>query len=138
MLAGSVATLYVLSQMKIDLTGTGAAGRLVRGSGSVFIPETAGAKTHEYEAHLMLPENQRAAVDLVQRLAQERRAGLEIIDLGKVRRFLKRKLADEMGWTEFPVLVAPGGGTLVGSGNFTKRAVSEIIDRTRLLPGSKL
>lgn|SRR5487761_396680 len=117
------ATMYVWSKSEITLTGKGAAGRLTRGYGSEFLPETTGTETPEYETHLALPEDQQAAVNLVQRIARERQVAVKLIDLSRARHFLERRKALERGWMDFPVLVASNGRTLAGSAVFSEETV---------------
>jgi hypothetical protein len=119
------ATLYVWSRKEVIPSDMGTTLRqgLERGYG-------AGVGPDEYETHLVLPEDQQAAVELVQRFASERRLTVELVDLGRARHVLDRRKAHEMGWSEFPVLVSPEGSALVGSASFTEQAVSEALGRT--------
>jgi len=93
----------------------------------------AGEGTHEYETQLALPEDQRAALAMVQRIASQRGIPIEIVDLGELRHLGHRRAARKRGWTNFPVLVGASGEILKGSGAFSDPAVTRTL--TDGLPG---
>jgi hypothetical protein len=92
-----------------------------------------GLRTHMYEKRLRLSEDQRNIRTLVSRLASEMHVPLEVVDLGRLRHVAKRRRAREDGWTEYPVLVGPGGGTLVGSRACSEEAVRRVLRRVGTL-----
>lgn len=112
------ATPFVRSRRKVIPADIGASGRhrLEGGSG-------AGAGEPDYEARLVLAEDQQTVVDRVQRLARICQVPMELTDLGRARHFIERRRALERGWTNFPVLVAASGRTLDGSAAFSDEAV---------------
>jgi hypothetical protein len=115
-------TLFVWSKKQATSANIGTSGRhrLEGGYG-------AGAGEPEYETRPVLPEDQQAVVDLVQRLSQVRKVPVELVDLGRTRHFIERRRALERGWTDFPVLVASDGRTLVGSAAFSDETVTKVL-----------
>jgi hypothetical protein len=115
-------TLYVWRQKQVLPTDMGTSLRhgLERGYG-------AGAGAPEYDVRMVLPEDQQTALELVQRLAGVRGMPVELVDLGRARHVLDRRMARERGWRDFPVLASPDGRTLVGSSSFTESAVTEFL-----------
>ncbi len=86
-----------------------------------------GVGVGEYESHLALPEDQRSVVNLVQRVARARQVTVELLDLSKTGHLLERRRVAKLGWTDFPVLVAAGGVTLVGSAAFSEESVIRVL-----------
>jgi hypothetical protein len=123
------ATLFVWSKREASPSDIGASGRhrLEGGCG-------AGAGEPEYEARLVLPEDQQTVVDLVQRLARVRKVPVELVDLGRARHFIERRRALERGWTDFPVLVAANGRTLAGSAAFSDETVIKVLTDGTYVP----
>lgn len=117
--AGGRATLYIRSQKEVTPTDMGQPGR-VRLS-------MQGVGVGEYESHLALPEDQRSVVNLVQRVARARQVTVELLDLSKTGHLLERRRVAKLGWTDFPVLVAAGGVTLVGSAAFSEESVIRVL-----------
>ena len=87
----------------------------------------AGTGTHAYETGRVLPEEQRVAVDLVERIARVRRVSVQVVDLAEERHFLQRRKAHENGWIKFPVLVSPNGSVLIGAEAFSEEAVTRLL-----------
>jgi hypothetical protein len=87
----------------------------------------AGDATHEYESQLVLPDDQKVAHTLTSRTTAERHEPLEVIDLGQLRHRDARRSVHRRGWTVFPVLPTPDERTLVGSGAFTEKGVTEAL-----------
>ena len=86
----------------------------------------------EYPTSPVLPEDQRATVNLVRRMARERGVPVEVVDLGKTRPVLKRKMVREQGWTDFPVLATSSGRPLVGPRAFGEQAPAPLFAEVAL------
>ncbi len=87
---------------------------------------------HSYRVQWTLPEPQAHVVSVVRGVAAETAIDLEVIDLGQRRHWALRKKAKEQGWREFPVLVGPGGQSLIGSEEFTVQKVRDALLREPL------